>query len=552
LRITRVVEAVVLSFVLLLSADHYALTAQTPSVDAPATLTMDQRAGKFGDQGDGTYINPILPGDFQNTDVLRVGNRYYYIAATKAMSPGMAVMTSDDLVNWKMIGHVIPDITVFGPRFNYDAMDGPERGVWAGTLAYHAGLFYVYFTTPDEGIFVSTAKDPAGAWSPVVCLLKSAGWDDPAPLFDDDGKAYLATTNFAVDPKNGKSYNIHLYEMSADGLKLKLETDRILYQSHGSEANKLYKINGLYYHLFSEVTKEGRVPMIGRAKNIGGPYELHQLNHVNATADREPNQGSLLQTPDGKWVFITHHGLNEWEGRPASLLPVTWIDGWPVAGQIGADGIGNMIWNGTKPVKGRSPVVTEFVDDFARSTLAPEWEWYFQPKPGAWSLSERSGSLRLHALRPLAPGNLLRTPDVLTLRPLRANRSEAVVKMDITHMVDGQRVGLCFLGRTYGAIGLVYGPSGRTFFVSNSGQAKLGPSIADYAKTVWFRVSWDVNGVAQFQYSTDGRNFTPFGNTYQITSFGGFLGAKLGIFTNNDERDAGYVDVDSFRYTYSH
>jgi beta-xylosidase len=522
-----------------------ATRAQTPELPT----TMDERLGRFGDQADGTYINPILPGDFQNTDVLRVGPHFYYIVATKAMSPGMAVMQSDDLINWKFIGHVVPDITVFNPRFSSDSMEGAQRGVWAGTLAFHAGLFYVYFTTPDEGIFVSTAKDPAGPWSPLLCLMPGPGWDDPAPLFDDDGKAYLATTNFAVDPKNGKSYNIHLYQMAADGLSLKLDTDRIIYQSRGSEANKLYKINGLYYHFFSEVTREGRVPIIARAKDVAGPYELHQLNHVNGNADRGPNQGSLLETPNGKWVFITHHGANEWEGRPASLLPVTWIDGWPIAGQPGADGIGNMVWQDRKPISSHAPISSEFTDEFNKPILAPEWEWYFQPKPGAWSLTERPGFLRLHAVQAPTSGGLLKTPDILTIRPLRVSHNEAVIKMDIAHMSNGQTAGLCFLGRTTAEIAYMQGDASGFYFQETDGPRIVGGGPAK--KTVWLKTAWDTAGVARFSFSLDGETFTPLGAPYQITSFGGFLGAKLGIFSAGPNHQ-GYVDVDSFRYTYSH
>jgi beta-xylosidase len=518
--------------------------------DRQASQPMSDRLGRFGDQGNSTYINPILPGDFQNTDVLRVGTQFYYISATKAMSPGMAVMESDDLINWKMIGHVVPDITVFNHRFAWDAMEGAQRGIWAGTLAFHAGLFYVYFTTPDEGIFVSTAKNPAGPWSSLTCLMPGPGWDDPAPLFDDDGKAYLATTNFAVDPANGKSYNIHLYEMSSDGLKLKAETDRILYQSRGSEANKLYKINGLYYHLFSEVTREGRVPMIGRSSNIAGPYEMRQLNHVNGQADREPNQGSLLQVPgSSRWIFITHHGSNEWEGRPASVLPVTWKDGWPIAGEPGPDAIGNMIWQAEKPVPSHTRISSTFVDEFNGAALDPSWEWYFQPKPGSWSLSERPGFLRLHAVPSPATGGLLKTPDILTVRPLRVTHNEAVAKIDIAHMKQGQTAGLCFLGRTTAVIGYARGDQNGFYIQENGGPRIIGGHPA--AKTVWLKAAWETAGLARFSFSVDGRTFILLGDTFQITSFGGFLGAKLGIFTGGTNAE-GYIDIDSFHYSYSH
>src|SRR5476651_1772084 len=229
--------------------------------------TNAQQTGKWGDQHNGTYANPILPGDFQNTDVIRVGNVYYYISATKELSPGMMILKSTDLVNWQAIGHAVIDLTQIDKRYNYDRMEGNSRGIWAGAIAYHQGKFYVYFTDPDFGLFMTSATDPAGPWSPLTKMIDGAGWDDPGALWDDNGKAYLVTTNFA------DNYKIHLFEMTADGKTLLLPTDKVIHQSKGSEASKLYKINGYYYHFYSQVTPEGRMPFMERAKNVYGPYE---------------------------------------------------------------------------------------------------------------------------------------------------------------------------------------------------------------------------------------------------------------------------------------
>ena len=251
-----------------------------------------------------------------------------------------------------------------------------------------------------------------------------------------------------------------------------------------------------------------------------------------------------------------HHGMNEWEGRPASLLPVTWIDGWPVAGEIGHDGIGNMVWSGQEPipVKSRTGIdaaVSQTTDDFDTAMLSPKWEWYFQPKAGAWSLAEHPGYLRLHALRPLDPGNLLKSPDILTQRPFRVGHNVAVLKMDIDHMVDGEKAGLCFLGRTVGSIDVVRELGSISFAFNNNDHATVGPRLATNVKTVWLEAEWGTAGEAQFSFSTDGKRFTSIGETFQITSSGGFLGARVGIYTSNNLKDEGYVDVDSFRYDYS-
>jgi beta-xylosidase len=504
---------------------------------------------EFGDQGDGTYVNRILPGDYQNTDVVRVGNDYYYITATKSLSPGMQVLHSNDLVNWTAIGHVVNDITVFSSGFNYDKMQNATGGIWAGSIAYHAGSFYVYFTTPDEGLYVSSATNPAGPWSPLVRMVQGAGWDDPAPFWDDDGQGYLAMTRFAADPATGKTYNIHLYELSADGKALVANWDHIIYQGPGSEANKLYKINGYYYHFFSQLTGEGRVPFTSRAQVITGPWETpHQLIHVSA-ANGEPNQGAILQTAGGDWVFITHHGNAVWYGRGASLLPVTWTNGWPEAGKVGSDGIGNMVSSAPKPVLGYPITAPQTDDDFSSPVLGPQWEWFFQPRPDKWSLTERPGFLRLHAFKPLAAGDLSKTGNVLTQRPLGAAHNVATVTMDISNMADGQIAGLGFLGNAWAAVGVQQEKGVRHFVYSHSGQAIVnGPALAATQTTVGLRTSWNAAAAATFSVSTDLTTYAPLGSTFTITNFGNYIGAKLAIYTGNDQQEAGYVDVDSFTY----
>jgi beta-xylosidase len=530
---------------------------------ALAATALAQTPGLAGDQGDGTYINPILPGDFQNTDVLRVGHDFYYISATKALSPGMTILHSTDLVNWQFLGHVVPDITVFSPRFNFDRMEGPERGIWAGALTFHAGRFFCYFTTPDEGVYVATATNPAGPWSAPHVMLAAPGWDDPGPLWDDDGQPYLALTNFARDPADGKTYHIHLFKMTPDGLNLVPASDKVIHQSHGSEANKLYKIDGLYYHFFSEVTKEGRVPMIGRAKTITGPYETHQILHVSSTTDRSPNQGTLLPigpdlTSHGKWVFITHHGTSAWEGRPASLLPVTWIydsqGGWPVPGIVGADNIGTMLWSASNPfpaAPSRSGFdsLPQTDDTFSSPTLGPQWEWLFQPRAAMWSLTERPGFLRLHATKPREPGNLLKTPNILTQRPYAVASDRASVTLDISHMADGQTAGLCLLGKTTASIAVVQQHGQRSIVLNQAGKITHGADLSSSTKTVTLWSVWGPTGEASFGADVGGEQVAKFPTApFQITSFGSFLGAKIGLFTYNDTADAGYVDIDSFTH----
>ena len=114
---------------------------------------------------------------------------------------------------------------------------------------------------------MTTAREIAGPWEPLHAVLREGGWDDCCPFWDDDGQGWLVGSNF----RDG--YKIHLWKLTPDSRDLVRESDRVIYQSRGSEANKLYKINGLYYHFFSEVQPEGRVIMMQRAKSMEGPWE---------------------------------------------------------------------------------------------------------------------------------------------------------------------------------------------------------------------------------------------------------------------------------------
>ncbi len=135
-----------------------ALAAPSPR---PASLQ-----SAWGDQGDGTYVNPIVPADWSDIDAIRVGDDYYAISSTLHMSPGMAVLHSKDLVSWRILGHAVSDVTRIGPEMGWDRMNRYGRGVWAGALRHHAGRFWIYFGAPDEGLFVTTAENPAGPRAP--------------------------------------------------------------------------------------------------------------------------------------------------------------------------------------------------------------------------------------------------------------------------------------------------------------------------------------------------------------------------------------------------
>lgn len=497
----------------------------------------------WGDQGDGTYRNPVLPSDYSDLDCIRVASDYYAISSTMQFSPGMVILHSRDLVNWRILGHVVTNLNQVGPELNWDRMKRYGRGVWAGAIRHYAGKFRVYFGTPDEGYFMSTATEAAGAWAPLHRMTQSAGWDDCCPFWDDDGKGYFIGTHFAG------GYKTYLYKLTPDGRDLIPESAVLINEGNRREANKLYKINGWYYHFFSEHKSNlGRYLMMQRAKNIAGPYrEVRQLAHPQRNAN-EPNQGGLVQTEAGDWYFFTHHGTGAWEGRAASLLPVAWVDEWPIIGEVGADGLGRMVWSGKKPVASTPVVTPQASDEFNAPQLSPQWEWNHQPRAEKWSLTERPGWLRLRAFKPLEPDNLRLAGNTLTQRSLRTATNTVVIKLDLSGMVDGQKAGLCHFSRSHSALGVVQMGAVHALEFRLNGLISSGPLLTNH--TLWLKSTWGLDGRSRYAYSLDGVTFTDFGEPYQF-DWGHYRGNRIGIYNYNNQTEAGYVDVDWLHHDYA-
>ena len=167
-----------------------------------------QSTTAWGDQGNGTYVNPILNADYSDPDVIRVGEKYYMVCSDFHYI-GMPVLESDDMVNWTIISQVYD-------RFDYPKWDDNRRfagGSWAPAIRYHDGKFWVFFCTPHEGLFMSTATDPHGPWAPLHRVVAVEKWEDPCPFWDEDGQAYLGRSRHGAGP-------IILHKMSPDGREL--------------------------------------------------------------------------------------------------------------------------------------------------------------------------------------------------------------------------------------------------------------------------------------------------------------------------------------------
>ncbi|MCW3790228.1 glycoside hydrolase 43 family protein [Paenibacillus sp. LS1] len=525
----------------------------------------------WGDQGNGRYCNPVLPGDYSDADVVRVGDDYYLASSTFQNSGGVVILHSKDLVNWKTISYAIKHVSVLGPKFNWDQMDNYGHGIFAPSIHYHEGVFRVYVNCyKGEGFFVATAKQAEGPWQVNQLkdkngkLLRVEPWTDPDAFWDDDGKAYLAAAYLGT-------HSLYIFQMSPDGAHL-LDVDvddlpgsgTIFYQIEGTEGNKIFKHNG-YYFLFN-VDFQGRSPAgrggyIKRSRHLygtmpdgsaGGPGDLGSYD-IRFMGHQFPSQGAFIDTPDGKWYFIGQYDDGGVAGRKVHLIPVTWIDDWPYFGEI-EHGFpnGRMTWEAPKPVQGHPVEQPQGSDEFDQLHLSPRWQWNHEPRAEYWSLAERPGHLRLKGFRPLKGGGFFRAGNTLSQRYLMTTGLQVDTKLDLAGMSDGLRGGLVHFngGVDYAMIGVVQQDGKRRMYTEVNGKSEYGPELDANQTEIWLATRVNAECVSVFYYSTNGTEWCRFGNQYPLR-WGGYRGNNIGLYCYNQTENQGYVDIDYYYYSHT-
>ncbi len=297
-----------------------------------------------------TYRNPVIFADYSDPDVCRRGDDFYLVSSSFNQVPGLPILESKDLVNWKIIGHALLRLP---PYDHYDSVR-PGDGVWAPAIRFHDHKFYVYYPDPDFGIYLVTAKNAAGPWSDPLLVQAGKGLEDPCPFWDDNGEAYLIHA-YAGSRAGIKSVLV-LNRMSTDGTKL-LDDGVIVYDGHGIdptiEGPKLYKRKG-YYYIFAPaggVTNGWQIVL--RSKHIYGPYERRVVLHQGRTNINGPHQGAWIETAGGQSWFIHFQDRGAY-GRVDLLEPMKWKNGWPLIGSVvNSDSVGEPVFHFTKPDVGK-------------------------------------------------------------------------------------------------------------------------------------------------------------------------------------------------------
>lgn len=480
----------------------------------------------WGDLGNGLYKNPVLNADFSDPDVIRVGEDFYMVCSDFHFM-GIQVLHSRDLVNWDYIGRVY-DALPIDPA--YDQMQAYAKGSWAPALRYHDGVFYVYFCTPDEGLYMSRATNPAGPWEPVREVLRVAGWEDPCPFWDDDGNAYLGHSTWGAGP-------IILHRMSADGTKL-LDDGRIVYVGKIAEGTKIYKRNGYYYLVIPEGGVEVGWQTVLRSRELYGPYERRIVLRTGNTNVNGPHQGALIELDDGESWFMHFQSMGAL-GRVCHLQPVRWEEDWPV---MGVDAEPVSVWQKPSlPGAGerRLPAST---DEFDKASLGFQWQWNHNPVPHMWSLTERPGYLRLRAM----PAQTLAAARNTLTQKLLGPTGRYSARLEITGMADGQQAGLALLGgREENWIGVVCEGKSCRLVAVTGGVHTHGPLVKGGSIELTAHVN--LAGETRFAFSPDGHEQIALGGACKLCA-GFWKGVRPCLYSYNTQAEAGWVDVDWFRF----
>jgi len=491
-----------------------------------------------------TARNPILHADVPDMAMIRVGDTYYMSSTTMHMSPGLPIMKSKDLVNWEIVSYAYETLADHEALNLQNGRNAYGAGSWASSLRYHRGTFYAttFSSTTGRTHIYRTGNIEQGPW---VAHSFRPSLHDHTLFFDDDERVYMIYG----------AGNLRLVELTRDLSGLKPDGINQIIISNASavagpniglpaEGSQLFKVNGKYY-LFNITWPRGgmRTVIIHRADKITGPYEGRL-----ALQDKGVAQGGLIDTPQGDWYAYLFRDYGA-VGRIPYLVPVKWVDGWPV---LGVEGKVPDTLN-LPPNKGPIPGIVAS-DEFDRKPgdrlLPLVWQWNHNPDNRFWSLTQRPGFLRLTSGR--VDPDFLQARNTLTQRTFGPECS-GTTALDVTHMKDGDCAGLALLQRQYGWVGVQRVAESNYVVMVN---AKSGATVQVQAvplvqNTVFLKAECDFKNrvdTARFFYSLDGQSWIAIGNELKMAyTLPHFMGYRFGLFYYATKTAGGFVDFDFFR-----
>lgn len=511
------------------------------------------------DNGDGTYTNPVLYADYSDPDVCAVGEDYYLTASSFNCIPGLPILHSKDLVNWQIIGHAL-DVQEPSALF-----DSPQhgKGVWAPSIRYHDGEFFIYWGDPDHGVFMVKSYNPAGPWEKPVCVISGKGMIDTCPLWDEDGRCYLV--NGWAGSRAGFNSVLTVRELSKDGTR-EIGKPRMVFDggqvNHTTEGPKFYKRDGYYWIMCPAGGVAMGWQLAMRSKSPYGPYEWKRVMEQGKTSVNGPHQGAWVHTAYGEDWFLHFNDKGAY-GRVVYLQPVDWSSGWPIMGKNGVP-----LERGSKPKSGSKMIVNpQETDEFDNGMMGLQWQWHANYNQ-LYGMPTADGCMRLYT-NDLSDDfrNLWEVPNLLLQKPT-APRFTATAKMRFASKEDDQYGGIVMMGRDYSA--LVVSRQGERFLLqrhsctgADSANLELRETITTlkasecdtipYSPAIYLDIYMRMtvrDGVCNYAYSLDGRRYHDAGEPFTMKE-GKWIGAKYGFVSECRERktNRGWLDVDWIRVT---
>ena len=493
--------------------------------------------------------NPLIWADVPDISVMRVGKTYYMSSTTMHMSPGLPIMKSADLVNWRMASYAYETLADNEAFRLENGKDAYGKGSWASSLRFHNGVFYVstFSATSGRTHFYTTRDPERGPWKE-TSFEPAIG--DHSLFFDDDGRAYLVYGNARIEISELKP---DLSGIKPGGVhKVLVENVNAVFGADqgglNGEGSQLFKINGRYYlfNIASPGSRWARTVIVHRADTLTGPYEGRI-----ALDDRGIAQGGLIDTPEGKWYAYLFKD-NAAVGRIPYLVPVTWKDGWPVLGENGKAPMTLDIPASGQGVSGVSGIVAS--DEFDRQPGAPAlplaWQWNHNPDNKLWSVTQRPGFLRLTTGR--VDADLISARNTLTQRTFGPN-SSTTTSIDVSGMKDGDCAGLAAFQKRYGFVGVKMSGGAQSLVMvsADSDKPEEVASVPLFGKTVHLKVECEFQPapeVARFSYSLDGKSWTPIGRPSGLRyTVPHFMGYRFALFYYATKTVGGRVDFDYYR-----
>lgn len=517
------------------------------------------------DEGNGMYRNPVLHADYSDPDVCTVGEDYFLTASSFNCTPGLPILHSKDLVNWKIVNYALKKVE----PVEYYNEPRHGKGVWAPSIRFHEGVYYIYWGDPDFGIFMVKTRDPYGEWDKPVLVKAGKGMIDPCPLWDDDGRVYLAHAWAGSRAKFNSVLTV--CELNKEGTKV--ISDPVLVfdgndgVNHTIEGAKFYKRNGFYYLFAPAGGVVSGWQLVMRSKNVYGPYEARIVMAQGKTDINGPHQGGWVDTPAGESWFLHFQDKGAY-GRVLHLNPMKWVNDWPVIGvDKDGDGCGDPVSRYRKPKTDKMyPIETPVEsDEFDTRKLGLQWEWHANYQD-VFGFTTNMGYARIygHELSPHFK-NFWEVPNLL-MQKFPAEEFTATAKLKVSAKDDGQLSGLIIMGWDYSWIGVE--KQGEKFLLKQavckdaeqgnleqvSTLAVLEPSrkfeaglFPNYEREIYIRVHVDKGAYCRFSYSLDGKKFTEAGTLFKARQ-GKWIGAKVGMFSVTPHgKERGWVDVDWFR-----